>query len=68
MARKGPLSDEWVWEVGESECRAVIARIGVRTLPRLDKRADFRQVLDHEKGAETLNRRGYLDDVCLWQH
>ena len=35
-------------------------------LPR--KGADFRLVLDHEKGAERLNYRGYLDDVCLWHH
>ena len=35
-------------------------------MPR--KGADFRLVLDHEKGAERLNYRGYLDDVCLWHH
>ncbi len=28
------------------------------------KGADFRRVLDHEKGTERLNERGYLDDGC----
>jgi hypothetical protein len=36
------------------------------TLPR--KGADFRLVLDHEKGMEKLNDRGYFDDVCLRHH
>jgi hypothetical protein len=50
-----------VWDVGASERRAVMAWIGVDAPPR--KGADFRQVLDREKGAERLNRCGYLDDA-----
>ncbi len=52
-----------VWDVGASESQAVMVRIGVDAPPR--KGADFRQVLDHEKGAEQLNHCGYLDDGCL---
>jgi hypothetical protein len=35
-------------------------------LPR--KGADFRWVLDHEKGAERCNLDGFLDDECHWRH
>mgnify|MGYP001813232319 FL=1 len=32
------------------------------------KGADFRRVLDHEKGTERLNLSGFLDDVYHWCH
>ncbi len=32
-ARKGAPVDAWVWDVGKSECRSVIDRIGVPALP-----------------------------------
>jgi hypothetical protein len=32
-AREGVPVDEWVWDVGKSECRSVMDRIGVRALP-----------------------------------
>ena len=35
-------------------------------LPR--KGADFRRVLDHEKGAERCNLDGFLDNECHWRH
>jgi hypothetical protein len=34
----------------------------------LDKGADFRLVLNHEKGEERLNPRGNLDDERRWRH
>ena len=64
--RKGAPDGKGVWDVGASESRAVIVRIGVDALPR--KGADFRLVLNQEKGAEQLNHCGYLDDGCLWHH
>ena len=51
--RKGAPDGKGVWDVGASESRAVIVRIGVDALPR--KGADFRLVLNHEKGAKRLN-------------
>ena len=64
VAREGEPVDEGVEDVGGSERRTVIARIGVLDFALLRKEADFRLVLDHEKRAEQLNRRGYLDDDC----
>jgi hypothetical protein len=32
-AREGVPVDVWVWDVGKSECRSVMDRIGVRALP-----------------------------------
>jgi len=34
----------------------------------LDKGADFRLVLNHEKGEKRLNPRGNLDDERRWRH
>ncbi len=37
VAREGALVDEGVWDAGGSEGRAVIVRIGVRTLPCFER-------------------------------
>ena len=67
-ARKGAPVDEWVWDVGKSECRSVIDRIGVPALPHPERgpTSDWSWIARKvRKGKTTVVT---LDDACLWQH
>ena len=64
-ARKGPLVDERVREAGESECRSVMDRIRVRTLPCPERGLTSGWSWIARKVRKGSTAVVTLDDVCF---